>query len=304
MENQNEFKSDLIRKIIDEKSIYDRSKLLSLLHDITSKPHVSISNPLSVVKTDSIIFNNFSGNEPGKNLDNNYASITNDYNNLNLKVPITSNLKGPIVNDMHHMYVHTNNCIYNKNNRIFGDIISSGKIARASAYVYVRYPEYRDMIDKRILNTLVFWNKVDPVDNTELVREAIVHKYQHNHNPFILIPELIEIVFSQDFENYNININTNNINDIRDIFHHKHTKYTEPKTQKPTNNSANESIDKSIDKLKSKALRNLHSIQTAKKKKDRDKLKKHYKKIKKQLIALDKSLEQNFIPSSTIKVNT
>jgi hypothetical protein len=317
MENQNEFKSDLIQKIINNKTIYDHSKLLSLLHDETSRTHVSIPNTYELSTIYSLIIpqndpNNFNEyeHEPKKN----YVSIINNLNR--------DDLEGQIANDMHHIYTYTKS--QGECGNVFSGNMSSGKIARASAYVYVRYPEYRNMIDKKILDTLVFWNKIDPVDNIELIREAIVHKHQHNHNPFVLIPELIEIVFSQNFENYN-NITSTNTNNIRDIFYHKHTK---PKTQKLINKSIDQrlpsvdqrlpsvdqrlpsvdqrlpsvdqrlpsvdqslpSIDKLIDKLKTKALRNLRSIQTSKTKKDRDKLKKRYKKIKKQLITLEKTL--------------
>ncbi len=45
------------------------------------------------------------------------------------------------------------------------------------------------------LSTLIEWNREDMVDDWERNRNEIIYTYQHNRNPFIDIPELVEYIW-------------------------------------------------------------------------------------------------------------
>lgn len=64
-----------------------------------------------------------------------------------------------------------------------------GNIARAVFYFAVRYDF---PIPSTLEATLRRWNKLDPVDQTELERNDAVEKIQGNRNPFIDHPEYVD----------------------------------------------------------------------------------------------------------------
>jgi hypothetical protein len=69
-----------------------------------------------------------------------------------------------------------------------------GPIARSIAYMGLVYPELdiQDVIDLKLLKK---WNKEHPPDNREIIRNKKIQSIQYNENPFILIPELIDVHF-------------------------------------------------------------------------------------------------------------
>ncbi|VBB18184.1 hypothetical protein YASMINEVIRUS_647 [Yasminevirus sp. GU-2018] len=77
--------------------------------------------------------------------------------------------------------------------------VSKGNIARAVAYFYVRYPSYRTNLLTKVLSPhlMILWNRYDPVDSSEALRNKNIFGYQNNLNPFILFPKLIDVVFSR-----------------------------------------------------------------------------------------------------------
>lgn len=75
--------------------------------------------------------------------------------------------------------------------------ISKGNIARAVAYFNTMYPEY-DMSKIIDVDTMLRWHKEDPVDECEQFRTDVIFKYQRNLNPYIVCPELMEIVYSDE----------------------------------------------------------------------------------------------------------
>jgi hypothetical protein len=78
--------------------------------------------------------------------------------------------------------------------------VSKGKIARAIAYFNTMYPEYD--ISKIIdVQTMLKWHKDDPVDESEQLRTEVVYKHQRNLNPYIVCPELMEIVYPPNTTN-------------------------------------------------------------------------------------------------------
>lgn len=81
-------------------------------------------------------------------------------------------------------------CKISKNNKEFEpDNASKGKIARACAYFFTRYPGFlpimSDVID---MNTMIKWHEKFPPDETEIKREKAVFWVQRNHNPYIIQP--------------------------------------------------------------------------------------------------------------------
>jgi hypothetical protein len=72
--------------------------------------------------------------------------------------------------------------------------ISRGTIARSIAYMGLVYPELdiQDVIDLKLLKK---WNKENPPDNREIIRNKKIKSIQYNENPFIIVPELIDAHF-------------------------------------------------------------------------------------------------------------
>jgi endonuclease I len=72
--------------------------------------------------------------------------------------------------------------------------VSKGNIARAIAYFNTMYPKYNlnQVIE---IPVLLQWHQDDPVDDAEKHRVDVIHKHQHNLNPFIVCPELVSRVY-------------------------------------------------------------------------------------------------------------
>lgn len=63
-----------------------------------------------------------------------------------------------------------------------------GDVARIIFYLLTRYPESDTYAITNVclsMNLLLEWNKLDPVDDTEIYRNDAVYKIQGNRNPFI-----------------------------------------------------------------------------------------------------------------------
>lgn len=84
-----------------------------------------------------------------------------------------------------------------KNRTFEPDRISKGNTARACAYIYCAYSDSRilEIID---VETIIQWNRMDPVSNIEIMRNNIIMEIQGNRNPFIDYPELIDELFNSD----------------------------------------------------------------------------------------------------------
>jgi len=65
-----------------------------------------------------------------------------------------------------------------------------GNVARALAYFALNYKIYLKPHEKV---TIVKWNELDPVDEEEARRNDIIFHYQHNRNPFVDYPHLVNI---------------------------------------------------------------------------------------------------------------
>ncbi|MCF7925574.1 MAG: endonuclease, partial [Candidatus Izimaplasma sp.] len=94
-----------------------------------------------------------------------------------------------------------------------------GDVARMIFYMAVRYEgEIGDMVDLEVVNDpdaskssklpvygdiddLLRWHIEDPVSEKEILRNQIIYQYQGNRNPFIDMPELIQLIWG-DPEDY------------------------------------------------------------------------------------------------------
>lgn len=95
-----------------------------------------------------------------------------------------------------------------------------GDVARMLFYMAVRYEgEEGDMVDLELVNDpiedkdsklaeygdlddLLRWHLDDPVSEREIYRNQTIYSYQNNRNPFIDMPELVELIWG-DSDDYN-----------------------------------------------------------------------------------------------------
>lgn len=79
-----------------------------------------------------------------------------------------------------------------------------GDIARIIAYMALHYKSLEEIVDNVMVNgydTIIEWNKIDPVDSYEINRNNVIAGYQGNRNPFIDAPELVNVVFGEKGSN-------------------------------------------------------------------------------------------------------
>lgn len=80
-----------------------------------------------------------------------------------------------------------------------------GDIARILLYMVVMYPQLSlvelnasqnpSVLQMGDLSTLLAWHLADPVDAFELNRNNVIFSYQHNRNPFVDHPELVDLIW-------------------------------------------------------------------------------------------------------------
>lgn len=76
-----------------------------------------------------------------------------------------------------------------------------GDIARIIAYMALHYESLEGIVDNVMdggYETIIEWNKLDPVDDYEMNRNNVVEDYQGNRNPFIDEPELIDKIWGSN----------------------------------------------------------------------------------------------------------
>ncbi|MBT3236791.1 MAG: endonuclease I [Bdellovibrionales bacterium] len=69
-----------------------------------------------------------------------------------------------------------------------------GDIARAMLYFSIRYKKYIDPSQEQHFR---LWHQEDPPEKEELIRNDLIENIQKNRNPFVDIPELVELI--EDF---------------------------------------------------------------------------------------------------------
>lgn len=73
-----------------------------------------------------------------------------------------------------------------------------GDIARIIAYMALHYESLEGIVTNVMVDgydTILEWNKIDPVDSYEINRNNVIAEFQGNRNPFIDAPELVNVVF-------------------------------------------------------------------------------------------------------------
>ncbi len=86
-----------------------------------------------------------------------------------------------------------------------------GNLARALLYFNVRYNESLTRGGIDMLNTLLEWNALDPVDVSEQQRNDDIWGYQNNRNPFVDHPEYIDYIWGSTSPNTVIQFSMNSI---------------------------------------------------------------------------------------------
>jgi endonuclease I len=82
-----------------------------------------------------------------------------------------------------------------------------GDIARILFYMEVMYDIYTlingtpTVYQMAMLDTLISWHDIDPVDDFESNRNDIIFGFQGNRNPFIDYPEFYTLIYDQRFNN-------------------------------------------------------------------------------------------------------
>ena len=74
-----------------------------------------------------------------------------------------------------------------------------GNVARAMFYFSVRYNKPLSVSQEKLFRS---WNKLDPVDENEMIRNERIERIQGNINPFIKSEVLIDNIESFQFDRY------------------------------------------------------------------------------------------------------
>ncbi|PIK15369.1 endonuclease [Halobacteriovorax sp. JY17] len=105
-----------------------------------------------------------------------------------------------ITNDFSQYCDTSDALVFTKNNKNYIEAPDEvkGDIARAMFYMSARYFNYKKPevmnIDTEQENVLREWHKLDPVSDEERKRNDEVFSVQHNRNPFVDYPELVDLV--------------------------------------------------------------------------------------------------------------
>ena len=91
-----------------------------------------------------------------------------------------------------------------------------GDVARIIFYLFTRYSEadkYTFTTVAQSKDILLEWNRIDPVSETEIIRNDYTYTIQKNRNPFIDHPECADLIWgtsgllnNDEFDNYSIEI--------------------------------------------------------------------------------------------------
>ena len=79
-----------------------------------------------------------------------------------------------------------------------------GDVARIIAYMALHYDSLEGIVSNVMdegYETIIEWNKLDPVDSYEINRNNVIAEFQGNRNPFIDAPELVNVVFGDKVSN-------------------------------------------------------------------------------------------------------
>jgi endonuclease I len=71
-----------------------------------------------------------------------------------------------------------------------------GDVARIIFYMDIRWDTDTVISNIGTLETFIEWAELDPVDDFERNRNTVIYSYQHNKNPFIDHPELVDLIYN------------------------------------------------------------------------------------------------------------
>ncbi len=71
-----------------------------------------------------------------------------------------------------------------------------GDVARIIFYMDIRWGNDTHISNIGDLATFKAWHEADPVNAFEINRNNVIYGYQHNRNPFIDHPELVNMIYS------------------------------------------------------------------------------------------------------------
>lgn len=115
--------------------------------------------------------------------------------------PFASLAPGDTVENEFSKYCETSDAVvFSKNNVKYIEVPDEvkGDVARAMFYMSARYYNYKKPnvmnIDSVQEAALREWHKIDPVSDKERERNNRIFSVQHNRNPFIDYPELVDLV--------------------------------------------------------------------------------------------------------------
>lgn len=127
----------------------------------------------------------------GVSVDNSYIGVGSDLYNLKPANPSVNSSRGNDYFDDSGL-----STAYEPRDAVKGDI------ARILFYMTVRYDNLTlvnstnpSTYQMAMLDTLLKWDKLDPVDSFELHRNDVVYSYQHNRNPFVDHPEFVDKIW-------------------------------------------------------------------------------------------------------------
>lgn len=135
------------------------------------------------LKESDIEYTAFISNSDAKNYNVLHAYYTQDY--------ISNSYSGQITG-------YANDDVFEPTDEYKGDI------ARIIAYMALHYESLEGIVSYVMVDdydTLLEWNKLDPVDSYEINRNNVTADYQGNRNPFIDAPELMNVVFGDKGSN-------------------------------------------------------------------------------------------------------
>lgn len=104
------------------------------------------------------------------------------------------NRKEPMRSDLHHLFACDNRENSRRDNTLYGAYVpvgGKGKVARATLYFLLRYPEIKLPYSKSDIEMLKQWSQDDPPDAHEKHRNAAIFALQGNRNPYVDHPEWV-----------------------------------------------------------------------------------------------------------------
>jgi hypothetical protein len=70
-----------------------------------------------------------------------------------------------------------------------------GNLARALLYFNTRYNDSLNQQNVNMMETLIAWHNLDPVDDQERARNQSIYVFQHNRNPYVDHPEFVQRIW-------------------------------------------------------------------------------------------------------------